>query len=242
MSEWGALIMNGKQLAALIDHTLLKPETTAGDIEKLCMEARQYDFHSVCINPCYVKLAANLLSDSKIKVCTVIGFPLGANTSRQKQAEAEEAMADGAAELDMVIAIGALKSGDWTTVKNEIAAVRGVAGKGTVLKVILETALLSREEIEKACNISVEAGADFVKTSTGFGHPGATTEVVALLRAAVGPGVGVKASGGIRTLEKFLDLVKAGANRIGTSAGVGIMQEWQLQNGLVDNRSSKPKG
>nr|WP_277998232.1 deoxyribose-phosphate aldolase [Zhaonella formicivorans] len=225
-------MMNREELAGIIDHTLLKPEATARDIEKLCLEAREHGFYSVCINPCYVKRAADFLADSKVKVCTVIGFPLGATTWRQKQAEAEEAVASGAHELDMVIALGALKGGEWGAVRKDLAAVRQAAGKGVILKVILETALLTSDELEQACIIAEEEGADFVKTSTGFLGPGATVEAVTLMRKSVGPSVGVKASGGIRTLKQLLEMVEAGANRIGTSSGVKIMEELPATKGL----------
>lgn len=217
--------MKKEALAQTIDHTLLKPEATTAQIEKLCQEAKKYGFYSVCVNPCYVPLAKDLLQNSPVKVCTVIGFPLGATTTKNKQRETEEALLNGAQEVDMVIALGALKSGQWERVKEDMAAVRKVSLGQAVLKVILETGLLTPEEIVKACTIAREVGADFVKTSTGFISGGATVEGVKLMSSVVVPHLGVKASGGIRTLKQALEMLKAGATRLGTSSGVQIMEE-----------------
>jgi len=213
------------QLAAMIDHTLLKAEATPAMIEQLCAEARRYRFASVCVNPCNVARAARALAGSGVMVCSVAGFPLGANLSRVKAFEAERAIADGANEVDMVLNIGALKAGDYALVKGDIANVAEVChANGARCKVILETALLSDEEKVLACLLVVEAGADFCKTSTGFGPGGATVQDVALMRGVVGPRVGVKAAGGIRSYADALAMVGAGANRIGASASVQIIQ------------------
>ncbi|MBH0331925.1 deoxyribose-phosphate aldolase [Brevibacillus brevis] len=205
-----------------IDHTLLKPDATQEMIDKLCQEAREYDFMSVCVNPYWVKRSAELLAGSDVKVCTVIGFPLGASTIESKAAETRDAIANGATEVDMVLNVGALKSGDLETVKKDIAAVKQAAGD-ILLKVILETCLLTEEEKVVACKLSVEAGADYVKTSTGFSTGGATVEDIALMRKTVGPNVGVKASGGVRDGETAVAMIEAGASRIGTSSGVSIV-------------------
>jgi len=212
-------------LAAIIDHTLLKPDATAVQIEKLCQEARDYSFASVCLNPVYVSLAARLLAGSPVKVCTVIGFPLGAICSEDKAEEARRAIANGAEELDMVLAIGAAKSGDWQTVETDIMSVCLVAGEQAIVKVILETCLLSDEEIVSACLCAQKAGAAYVKTSTGFSTGGATEHHVQLMRKTVGATMGVKASGGIRSAAAALAMVEAGANRLGTSSGPLIVQE-----------------
>lgn len=205
-----------------IDHTLLKPETTAAMIDKLCAEAKEHDFASVCVNPYWVKHSAELLAGTDVKVCTVIGFPLGANTSAVKAAETRDAIANGATEIDMVLNVGALKSGDLDTVRQDVAVVKQAAGD-VLLKVILETGLLTDEEKVTACKLCVEAGADYVKTSTGFGPGGATVEDIALMRKTVGADVGVKASGGVRDKEAALAMIEAGASRIGTSSGVSIV-------------------
>ncbi|GED58956.1 deoxyribose-phosphate aldolase [Brevibacillus formosus] len=205
-----------------IDHTLLKPDATQEMIDKLCAEAREHDFMSVCVNPYWVKRSAELLAGSNVKVCTVIGFPLGASTIESKAAETRDAIANGATEVDMVLNVGALKSGDLETVKKDIAAVKQAAGD-ILLKVILETCLLTEEEKVVACKLSVEAGADYVKTSTGFSTGGATVEDIALMRKTVGPNVGVKASGGVRDGETAVAMIEAGASRIGTSSGVSIV-------------------
>lgn len=216
------------EVAHLIDHTLLKPEATIQEITQLCHEALLYSFASVCINPTHVKLAAQLLRNSDIKVCTVVGFPLGATSTQAKVAETEQALDDGATEIDMVINIGALKSKDDALVRRDIAGVAQAAHKRRALcKVIIETALLAEEEKVRACDLAKEAGADFVKTSTGFSKGGATIEDVALMRRTVGPALGVKASGGIRTLADAQTMVAAGATRLGASAGVKIVQEAQ---------------
>lgn len=211
------------KLNKLIDHTLLKPEATKAQIEKLCSEAKEYDFKSVCVNPYYVKYAKELLKGSDVLVCTVIGFPLGQNTTAIKVAETKDAIKNGADEIDMVINIGALKSKDEDYVLNEIKEIRN-ACKGNTLKVIIETCLLTDEEKITACKLSKEAGADFVKTSTGFSTHGATVEDVKLMRKTVGEDMGVKASGGIRDRETALKMVEAGATRLGVSAGVAIVK------------------
>lgn len=210
------------ELAAMIDHTLLKPEARTGDIERLCGEAIQYRFCSVCINPFHVATAAKALEGSGVKVCTVIGFPLGATSTFAKTAETRDAVAAGADEIDMVINVGALRDGDTDVVRRDIEAVVAAAG-GRTVKVILETALLTDEEKALACRLVPDGGARFVKTSTGFGPGGATVADIRLMRAAVGPHFGVKASGGIRTREVALEMVQAGATRLGVSAGVAIV-------------------
>jgi len=208
----------------LIDHTILAPQATKEDVERLCKEAMEYGFHSVCVNSSFVYYCARLLKDSGVAVCTVIGFPLGAMSTAGKTAEAEQAIRDGASELDMVIHIGMIKSGDWEYVKQDISSVVEAAKGRAIVKVILETCLLTDDEKVKACRICKECGADFVKTSTGFSKGGATIEDVALMRRTVGSGMGVKASGGIRSLEDAQAMVEAGAVRLGTSSGVAIMQ------------------
>jgi deoxyribose-phosphate aldolase len=217
---------SGGRLARLIDHTILKAEATPEQVTKLCEEAKRLGFASVCINPSYVALAARLLKGSRVKVCTVCGFPLGSTTPDVKSYEAKAAIAGGAHEVDMVINVGALKAGDYATVKDDIAAVVWVcrAGKATS-KVIIETCYLTNEEKVTACLLAQEAGADFVKTSTGFGPAGATIDDVALMRRTVGPVMGLKAAGGIRDLATAQAMVKAGATRIGASASVKIMEE-----------------
>jgi deoxyribose-phosphate aldolase len=213
-------------IAALIDHTLLKPDSTRADIVRVCAEARQASFASVCLNPFWVRMAKTELQGSPVRVCTVIGFPLGANEVEIKVAEAQRALANGATELDVVQNIGALRSGELQVVGEELKKLADLAhGSGALLKVILETSLLSTEEKTTACEVAVEAGADFVKTSTGFAAGGATVEDVRLMRDIVGPGMGVKASGGVRTLAALRHMVEAGANRIGTSSGVTILKE-----------------
>jgi deoxyribose-phosphate aldolase len=215
----------GLSIAALIDHTLLKPEATEAEIRKLCAEARHYRFASVCVNPYWVALAAEELSGSESKVCTVVGFPLGANTTGIKAAEAAAAIQAGAREIDMVLNIGELRGGRREAVLADIRAVVQCShASGAITKVILETGLLDDRQKVLACELAGEAGADFVKTSTGFGPGGATAEDVALMRRAAGPRMGVKASGGIRTLEDFQRMVAAGATRIGASAGVKIVE------------------
>src|SRR5512144_1554324 len=212
-------------LAKMIDHTLLKPDATQQEIAQLCFEAKKYGFASVCVNPTWVSLCAQLLQGSQVKVCTVIGFPLGATSSESKAFETETAIRQGATEIDMVINIGALKARDLDTVARDIRGVVNTAHpRGAIVKVIIETVLLTDEEKTIASLISKEAGADFVKTSTGFAGGGATTHDVALMRKAVGPEMGVKASGGVRTFEDAENMIKAGATRIGASAGVKIIQ------------------
>jgi len=213
-------------IAGVIDHTLLKPEASREDIRKLCQEAARFGFASVCINPWYVALAAELLRDTSVKVCTVAGFPLGATLSQVKIHEAEEAIKLGAQEIDMVINIGALKSAQDDVVEADIRGVVEASHRGgAICKVILETALLTIEEKVQACVAAKKAGADFVKTSTGFSIAGATAEDVALMRAVVGSEIGVKAAGGVRTLEDLKKMVCAGATRIGASASVRIMEQ-----------------
>ncbi|WP_423216833.1 deoxyribose-phosphate aldolase [Streptococcus equinus] len=205
-----------------IDHTLLKPESTQEQIDKLIAEAKEYHFASVCVNPTWVSHAAEALKDSEVKVCTVIGFPLGANTSRVKAFETKDAIENGADEIDMVINIGQLKAKQYDFVENDIRAVVEASGDKLV-KVIIETCLLTDEEKEKACQLSVAAGADYVKTSTGFSTAGANVHDVALMRKTVGPNVGVKAAGGARTYADAEAFVEAGATRIGASSGVAIV-------------------
>ena len=217
-----------QSIANLIDQTLLKPEATGEDIVRLCREAAQHNFCSVCVNPHWVRLARTTLGRSSVRVCTVIGFPLGANRTAVKTAEARLALAEGALEIDMVQNIGALRSADPATVQSEIAELAEIAHSvKAILKVILETCLLTDEEKRAACRLAVEAKADFVKTSTGFAASGATEDDVRLMRQTVGPTFGVKASGGIRSLDALRRMVAAGATRIGTSSGVQILREFQ---------------
>lgn len=219
------VIPEDKSLAGMIDHTLLKPDATADKIAQLCFEAKKYHFASVCVNPTNVKLCADLLKDTDVKVCTVIGFPLGATSTDVKAFETKDALENGATEIDMVLNIGALKAGDNELVAHDIREVVRVAhAAGALVKVILETALLTDEEKVVACLLAKEAGADFVKTSTGFSSGGATVHDVALMRRAVGPDLGVKAAGGIHTHEEAEQLVAAGATRLGASAGIKIIQ------------------
>jgi len=219
--------MNKKELAAYIDHTLLKPEATIEDIKKLCEEAKRYSFASVCVNPLFVKDCNRILKDSTVKVCTVVGFPLGATTTVTKVEEAKDAIKNGAEELDMVIPIGVLKQGDFNYVENDIRSIVVAAGNNVLIKVIIETCLLTNEEKIKACEIAHKAGAHFVKTSTGFNKAGATVDDVKLMRTIVGNGMGVKAAGGIRDYQTALTMIKAGANRIGASASVKIVERLQ---------------
>ena len=214
--------MGKKTIASMIDHTLLKPEATPAQVEKLCAEAAVYHFASVCVNPVYIPLAARLLKGTGVKVCCVVGFPLGAIAPEQKAAEAASCAAMGAEELDMVIHVGAAKAGDWALVQRDIEGVVKAAAGHTV-KVIIETCLLTDEEKVKACEAAKAAGAHFVKTSTGFSTGGATTHDIALMRKTVGPEMGVKASGGIRDYETAMAMIEAGANRIGASAGIAIV-------------------
>ena len=216
-------MLSGAEIAKYIDHTNLKATATRADIETLCAEARQYGFRAVCVNPSQVVNAVEFLAGSEVRVATVIGFPLGATTSLTKAREAEEAVAAGAAELDMVINIGALKEGRLDLVRDDIKAVVRAA-RGALVKVILETCYLTDEEKVLACRAAAEAGANFVKTSTGFGPGGATLEDVRLLRANIPPTMEVKASGGIREIEAARAFIAAGATRLGTSAGVAIVK------------------
>lgn len=213
-----------KTMASMIDHTILKASATEEMIEALCQEAIKYNFASVCINPVFVKFAAKKLSHSNVKVCTVIGFPLGANSPETKAFEATKAVEDGAHEIDMVINVGMLKSGNLKYVEDEISRVVK-ASKGALVKVIIETCFLTDEEKVTACKLAKNSGANFVKTSTGFGTGGATAADVALMMKTVGASMGVKASGGIRSLSETLAVIEAGANRIGTSSGVSIIDE-----------------
>jgi deoxyribose-phosphate aldolase len=222
------VIPEDRSLAGMIDHTLLKPDATSDKIAQLCFEAKKYHFASVCVNPTHVKLCADLLKDSEVKVCTVIGFPLGATSPEVKAFETQNALDNGATEIDMVINIGALKAGENELVARDIRGVVEVGHKaGALVKVIIETALLTDEEKVVACLLAKEAGADYVKTSTGFSGGGATVHDIALMRRAVGPSLGVKASGGIHTHEEAEAMVAAGATRIGASAGVKIIQAGQ---------------
>ncbi len=215
-----------QDISKYIDHTLLKPEATPAEIEKLCNEAREYRFAAVCINPPYVKECADLLRGTDVKVAVVVGFPLGAHTTQAKVFETQQAIAEGATEIDMVINIGALKGKQYDLVRDDIRAIVDAAHRqGAEVKVIIEAALLTDEEKIKACELAKAAGADFVKTSTGFSTGGATVRDVELMRQTVGPEIGVKAAGGVRTLEQAEAMIRAGATRIGASAGVKIVQE-----------------
>ncbi len=225
-------------LARMIDHTLLKPEATREQIAQLCREAREYHFASVCVNPVNVEACSQLLAGSDVLVCTVVGFPLGATFTAAKVLEARRAIQAGAAEADMVLNVGALKSQDYAAAAQDVAAVaRACHTDGAILKVIIEAALLSDEEKVIACQIAKIAGADFVKTSTGFGPGGATPEAVALMRRVVGPALGVKAAGGIHTHAEALQMIAAGANRIGASSGVEIVQEARDNTALSGEES-----
>jgi deoxyribose-phosphate aldolase len=221
-------------VARLIDHTILKPEATTADIDRLCEEAARNTFWSVCVNPLYVRHAAVRLRGTEVRVCSVVGFPLGASTTGAKVFETERAIEDGANEIDMVLRIGALRSGEVAAVGDDIASVVEACHHGAALcKVILETALLDDEAIAAGCRLCIEAGADFVKTSTGFGPAGATEEHVALLAREVGgSGLGVKAAGGIRSYGDLLRMTEAGATRIGTSGGVRILEEARARGSL----------
>lgn len=213
-----------------IDHTLLKPDASVEAIKSLCEEAKHYHFMSVCVNPGFVPLCASLLKGSDVKVCTVIGFPLGATLTASKVFETSAAVDAGAEEIDMVINVSQLKAKNDAYVRQEIAEIKK-ACKGRLLKVIIETCLLNDEEKERACRLSVEAGADFVKTSTGFSTGGATVADIALMRKTVGPNIGVKASGGVRTYEGMLEMIAAGATRIGTSSGPKIINHDEVPAG-----------
>jgi deoxyribose-phosphate aldolase len=244
LSSTLGVIPQDTALAKMIDHTLLKPDATQQEIAQLCFEARKHEFASVCVNPTWVELCAQLLKGSPVKVCTVIGFPLGATSSETKAFETETAIRQGATEIDMVINIGALKARDLETVARDIRGVVNAAhAHGIIVKVIIETALLTDEEKTLASLLSKEAGADFVKTSTGFAGGGATVHDVELMRKTVGPQMGVKASGGVRTFEDADAMIKAGATRIGASAGVKIIQGPSVQasggNGAAAGSSTK---
>jgi deoxyribose-phosphate aldolase len=222
--------ITANSLARMIDHTLLRPDASQEQILQLCREAQEYQFYSVCVNPCWVKTCAEALASSTVHVCSVIGFPLGANCSCLKAEEAKRAVQDGAAEIDMVMNIGRLKSGNLTGVRDDIRRVVE-AGQPALVKVILETCLLSEEEKIAACVLAREAGAHFVKTSTGFSSAGATTADIQLMRRVVGEQMGVKASGGIRDYQTANAMIQAGANRIGASAGIAIVTQAKAGSG-----------
>ncbi len=217
------------ELAKYMDHTLLKADATDEELRKLCREAREYGFFSVCVNPCNVEKAKEYLETDSVKVCTVVGFPLGQNTTECKSFETHDALLNGADEIDMVINIGRLKDKDYEYVKEDIAAVRNSC-MGKIMKVIIETALLDEDEKRTACQIAQGAGADFVKTSTGFSVSGAKAEDIVLMRETVGDNMGVKASGGIRTLKDSAEMIEKGATRLGVSASVNIIEE--LKGGM----------
>jgi deoxyribose-phosphate aldolase len=218
-------VPNLPEISSLIDHTILKADATRQDVLKVCAEAREHGFASVCVNSYWVPLVSQELKNSAVKVCTVVGFPLGANSTEAKVSEATSAIGHGAQEIDMVINIGELRAGAWEAVESDISAVVNAShAHGAIVKVILETALLDDPQKIKACELAKAAHADFVKTSTGFSTAGATVHDIELMRRTVGPGVGVKASGGIRTWEDFQSMVAAGASRIGASASVKILE------------------
>ncbi|ABR36253.1 deoxyribose-phosphate aldolase [Clostridium beijerinckii] len=212
-------------IAKYIDHTILKPEATVEDVKKLCKEAKEYNFASVCVNGCYAKLVSTELMGTDVKTCVVVGFPLGAMTKESKAFETNQAIENGATEIDMVINVGALKDKNYSLLKEDIEAVVNAAKGKALVKVIIETCLLSDEEKVKACEIAKEAKADFVKTSTGFSSGGATKEDIALMRKTVGSDLGVKASGGVRDFKTAMDMINAGASRIGASASISIVSE-----------------
>jgi deoxyribose-phosphate aldolase len=242
LSSTLGVIPPDQNLARMIDHTLLKPDATQQEIAQLCFEAKKYGFASVCVNPTWVELCAQLLRGSPVKVCTVIGFPLGATSSETKAFETKTAIDQGATEIDMVINIGALKARDLETVARDIRGVVNAAhSRGIIVKVIIETVLLNDEEKTIACLLSKEAEADFVKTSTGFAGGGATVHDIELMRKTVGPQMGVKASGGVRTFEDAASLIKAGATRIGASAGVKIIQGPSRQPSAAKEASTSSK-
>jgi len=215
---------DNSHVASMIDHTLLKQDATEEQIKKVCREAREYKFASVCVNPSYVPLVAEMLRGSTVKTCCVIGFPLGATTTKTKVFETKEVIENGAQEIDMVINVGAAKSGNWDYIRNDIESVVIAANKRAIVKVIMETCLLNDEEKIKACEISKLAGADFVKTSTGFSTGGATVEDIKLMRQTVGQEMGVKASGGVKDFDTAQAMIKAGATRLGTSSGAAIVK------------------
>jgi deoxyribose-phosphate aldolase len=212
-------------IAKYIDHTILKPEATVENVKKLCKEAKEYNFASVCVNGCYAKLVSTELAGSEVKTCVVVGFPLGAMTKEAKAFETSQAIENGASEIDMVINVAALKSKDYKFVKEDIEAVVNAAKGKALVKVIIETCLLTDEEKVKVCEIAKEARADFVKTSTGFSTGGATKEDIALMRKTVGPDLGVKASGGVRDFKAAMEMISAGASRIGSSNSIAIVNE-----------------
>ncbi len=224
--------LSSSQLAHMIDHTLLKPEATTSQIERLCNEAKQFSFASVCVNPSYIPLCAKILNNTSVKVCTVIGFPLGATLTSIKKYETEQAIKNGATEIDMVINIGQLKSGEYEYVQNDIAeVVQAAKSYNIITKVIIETSLLTEEEKIAACLLTKEAKADFVKTSTGFNGGGATEKDITLIKYVVGNTMSVKASGGIRNRETALKLIACGAKRLGTSAGIAIVNDAPTSQG-----------
>ncbi|MFZ4616105.1 MAG: deoxyribose-phosphate aldolase [Rectinemataceae bacterium] len=219
----GGSSLQSSDLPRYIDHTLLKPEATSDQVDALCDEAARHHFHSVCVNSSWVGHCAGRLDGTGVKVCSVVGFPLGAMDSKAKAFEASAAIANGASEIDMVINVGALKSKDYKAVREDILSVRNACSKGIVLKVIIETCLLSDEEKVLVCQMARDVGADFVKTSTGFNKSGATVADIVLMRQTVGPKMGVKASGGVRSFEDAVQMIEAGATRLGTSSGVLII-------------------
>ena len=212
-------------IAKYIDHTILKPEATVEDVKKLCREAKEYNFASVCVNGCYAKLVSTELAGSEVKTCVVVGFPLGAMTKEAKAFETSQAIENGASEIDMVINVGALKDKNYSLLKEDIEAVVNAAKGKALVKVIIETCLLTDEEKVKVCEIAKEAKADFVKTSTGFSTGGATKEDIALMRKTVGPDLGVKASGGVRDFKAAMEMINAGASRVGSSNSIAIVNE-----------------
>ena len=216
---------SASELASVFDHTLLKADATPAQVEEICREAIEFSFASVCVNSRYVPLVSRLLAHAPVRTCCVVGFPLGAMSTRAKAAETSLAVSDGAEEIDMVIAVGALKAGDLDAVREDIAAVVAAAGNA-IVKVIIETCLLTDEEKRTACRLAVQAGAAYVKTSTGFSTGGATAADIRLMRETVGPDIGVKASGGVRDLKAVITMLEAGASRVGASACVAIMKEW----------------
>lgn len=235
--------LTAPEVASMIDHTLLKPDASAEQIRRLCAEAAQYRFASVCVNSGWAPFCSELLEGSGVEVCTVAGFPLGANLAAVKQFEAEQAIEAGATEIDMVIAVGRLKGGEYDYVRDEIASVVEAShARGAKVKVIIETCLLTNEEKAVACALAQAAGADFVKTSTGFGGAGANAEDVALMRAIVGPQMGIKAAGGVRTLDDLLRMAAAGATRIGASAGVQIMKDLESGGGAKGAMAAQADG
>jgi len=226
------LELSSAQIARYIDHTLLKPEASVEQIKKLCDEAAKFKFAAVCVNPAYVAECSRALKGTDVKISSVVGFPLGATLPSVKAFETEQALAAGAQEIDMVMNVGAMKSQNFKLVKEDIqAVVKAAHARNAIVKVIIETCLLTEEEKVKACQLSKEAGADFVKTSTGFNSAGATIADVALMRKTVGPDIGVKAAGGVRTREDVLAMIEAGATRIGTSGGVKIMEGSEIKSG-----------